>query len=63
MDNNSTKLQLLDRRRKLVRHGGESAHWKQLGILYMSDESSDESADHITVHRPAWRSKSKCIIE
>ena len=56
---NNYLSQLFERRRKLVHPGEESARWKQLGILYMSNESSDESTNEICVHRPVWRSKSK----
>lgn len=53
-------MQLFERRSKFVHSGEESMHWKQINIHYMSDESSDDGSDHITVHRQAWRSGSKC---
>lgn len=44
----------------MVHPGDESTHWKQITLHFMSDESSDEESGLIVVHRPAWRSKSKC---
>lgn len=54
-------MKLFRRRSKVVHAGEEAARWKQIDLRYMSEESSasEDPADHITVHHPVWRSKSK----
>ena len=46
----------------MVRQGEETARWKQLSAKFMSDESSDEDNNTINIHKPVWRSKSKCVM-
>ena len=45
----------------MIRPGKETERFNQLTLYYMSDEDSDEESDIITVHRPLWRSTSKCF--
>lgn len=52
----------LRRSRAVHQKSEEMTRWKQLSPTMMSDESSGDEENTITVHKPVWRSKSASYI-
>ena len=57
--NSSGGFQLFQRRSKIVHAGEEQERFSLLTLDYMSEKSSSDGGETMTVHQPPWCSSTK----